>query len=100
MGICSALDGYSGMVPCQLRVQWFWKGKMREIKGRGGGRKHQVGISHISGTPRLQTQGLSNNLNAKMCDIKQVHPSKDDPKKARLVIESSHMAFWVTIADA
>jgi hypothetical protein len=98
--IYSELAGWTSTVACRLRVQWFFNGKMKDIKGRGGTKKQFVGIDRATGEPIFRTHGLSNNLRAGIGDVKQVHSSKDDPRKASLVIERGAMAFWVTVSEA
>mmetsp|Transcript_3989 Transcript_3989/g.6469 ORF Transcript_3989/g.6469 Transcript_3989/m.6469 type:complete len:385 (+) Transcript_3989:39-1193(+) len=88
------------MFACQLRVQFFMKGKMKDIKGKGGSKNHFIGVSCETGVARIYTLGLTNNLRVPVNDIKQIHVTKDDPEKAQLVVDTSSMAFWVTINKA
>lgn len=85
---------------CQLRLQFFMNGKMKDVKGRGGSQKHHIEVSHQTGKPRIQTHGLTNNLNAPVENIRQLHGPKDDLGRSMLVVETSSMAVWVTITKA
>lgn len=86
-------------VDCALRAQYFMKGKMKEIKGKGGRKRHKVWLSCEDGVPKLLTDGLSNNLHLHMSNAKQVHTSKEKDK-VMMVFETRSMAFYLTVMDA
>lgn len=98
--MCPVIEEIACPIACKLRVQWWMKGKIKEIKGKGGSQKHTVAITQTSGKAKLETRGLSNNLNVDIRDVRQIHPSKDDARRALLVIETWSMALYVTVSDA
>lgn len=91
---------YDLPIACQLRVQWWRQGKMKEIKGKRGTQNHSVMLSTASAKPNLCTTGLSNNLRLDCSDVKQVHANAFDSSKAIMVFETQYMAFYLTISGA
>lgn len=94
------LDEASPPLACSLRVEW-WKGcKIQEGKSKVGSQTQSVRLFLKAGRAKLETRGLADDLNVDIHDVRQILPSRDDPGRAVLVIETRWTATYLTILDA